>query len=47
VARWGFDLTEPHRRLPEPSQLKSVRRAKKKPSRWLTLKLSSRERRAA
>jgi hypothetical protein len=47
VARWGFDLTEPHRWVPEPRHVKSVPPAKKKPPRWSTLKLSRRERRAA
>jgi hypothetical protein len=47
VARWGFDLSEPHRRAPELRHVKSVIRSKKKPPRWSTLKLARRERRAA
>jgi hypothetical protein len=47
VARWGFDLSEPHRWVPEQRHVKSVQPAKKKPRRRLTLKLSLRERRAA
>jgi hypothetical protein len=47
VARWGFDLSEPHRRAPELRHVKSVSRAKKTPLRWSTLKLARRERRAA
>jgi hypothetical protein len=47
VARWGFDLSEPHRWVPEQRHVQSVKPAKKKPPRRLTLKLSLRERRAA
>jgi hypothetical protein len=47
MARWGFDLSEPHRRAPEPRHVKSVTGAKKKPPRWSTLKLARRARRAA
>jgi hypothetical protein len=48
VARWGFDLSEPHRRVPVPRHVQSAAPAKKKPPRWSSLKLSSlRERRAA
>jgi hypothetical protein len=47
VARWGFDLSEPHRWVPEQRHVKSVAPAKKKAPRRLTLKLSLRERRTA
>jgi hypothetical protein len=47
VARWGFDLSEPHRWVPEQRHVKSVQPAKKKPPRRLTFRLSFRERRAA
>jgi len=47
VARWGFDLSEPHRWVPEQRHVKSVKPAKKRPPRRLTLKLSLRERRTA